>query len=484
MPINIGPNRVRPLNVRSHHTRALLAAVGLITTLAIGSFGASPAAWADQQESSTQECVQPGPTLRYLVTFPMGTAAQDAEQKIGAACGTITTYYPQIAVGVATSPDPQFAELFGVDQAYSAQGAILAAGQKTEPAAKQSGSASVQQSVTDHDGVQWDMAMIRADKAHEVTLGDSRVVVGVLDSGIDPTHPALTHALDPALSVGCVGGSPNQDGHAWQPTTSPHGTHVAGIIAAMPNSGQGVTGVAPGVRIASIKVVDDKEDILPEAAVCGLMWAASHHMAVTNNSYVTDPWLSDCADKQVAVRNALSRAVTYAKANGVVTVAAASNSPSDLTKGQKCAFPAQLPNNVVTVSSVGANKIKPYYSAYGLGAIDVTAPGGDPAQLPQSSDQGCVLSTLPGDKYGYMCGTSMAVPHVVGVLALLASTHRDATPDELVSLLKQQATPVECPSNYDLHGTGTQDAYCYGYDSYNGFYGHGLVDALKAVNGK
>jgi subtilisin family serine protease len=75
----------------------------------------------------------------------------------------------------------------------------------------------------------------------------------------------------------------------------------------------------------------------------------------------------------------------------------------------------------------------------------------------------------------------MAAPHVSGVLALLASTHPNASPATLTRLLNNQSASVACPADYDLSGNGTQDAYCSGYAPYNGFYGHGLVNALAAV---
>jgi subtilisin family serine protease len=125
------------------------------------------------------------------------------------------------------------------------------------------------------------------------------------------------------------------------------------------------------------------------------------------------------------------------------------------------------------VSAVGAQGVKSGYSSYGLGVVAVTAPGGDWAQPPTMSSNGCVLSTVPGG-YGYACGTSMAAPHVSGVAALLASARPEAGPDELATLLRQQADPLQCPV------LDKPDAACVG-DTDNGFYGRGLVDALRAV---
>ncbi|HET9255940.1 MAG TPA: S8 family serine peptidase, partial [Pseudonocardiaceae bacterium] len=302
-------------------------------------------------------------------------------------------------------------------------------------------------------------------------------------------------ALDPSRSAGCLSGRPDPSPAAWSPTTSAHGTHVAGTIAAA-DDGHGITGVAPGVRLASVKVVDDDGFIYPEYAVCGFMWAAQQRMRIANNSYSLDPWLLTCSDVpgQAVAHEALRRAVAYAGAQGVLSVAAAGNERTDLANPRQdlrspdntprpqprpvnrhCdVLPAELPD-VVAVSSVGAQRVKSGYSSYGAGVVAVTAPGGDSAQPARPGAGGCVLSTVPGG-YGYACGTSMATAHVSGVAALLASTRPLAGPSELRALLGQQATPLACPA----HPEDLASACAGGAG--NGFYGHGLVDALRAVS--
>jgi subtilisin family serine protease len=91
-----------------------------------------------------------------------------------------------------------------------------------------------------------------------------------------------------------------------------------------------------------------------------------------------------------------------------------------------------------------------------------------------------VLSTAPGG-YEDVCGTSIAAPHVTGVLALIAGANPDAGPDELREVLTSSARPLSCPRDYDRGGNDRQAAYCSGYRAYNGFYGHGLVDAAAAL---
>jgi subtilisin family serine protease len=430
-------------------------------------------------DASDAVCVTSGSQLRYVVLFDRGTAQADAEAEIADSCGQATVYYPAIAVAVATSADPRFDTRVGRDRAFSAQSIAT-----KKPKAEETAAAPRRTMVSNADRTseQWDMAMIGAFEAHEFTTGSSDVVVGVLDSGIDATHPDLRDAVDPALSAGCASGRPDTSPAAWAPRSSPHGTHVAGTIAAADN-GTGVTGVAPGVRLASVRVVDDDGHIYPEYAICGFMWAARQHMTITNSSYFVDPWLFTCSKGgQRVVREALTRAVAYAASQGVVNVAAATNENVDLANppDPSCrVLPAGL-RDVLAVSSVGQNKLKAGYSAYGLGVIDVTAPGGERSRGKGNPDLGCVLSTVPGG-YARYCGTSMAAPHVSGVLALLASTHPKASPATLTRLLNSQSEAVPCPADYDLGGTGAQDAYCSGYAPYNGFYGHGLVNALAAA---
>jgi subtilisin family serine protease len=487
---------------------AVVLATNLVTT---GVASAQPL-------DTPPACTDSMPVLRYLVLFDTGTAQPAAARQVSGACGTLTGYYPQIGVAVATSRDSRFANRIGTDRAFSAQ-RVMRYQQgphkvdETDATQAQVTSDPAAVSTSDLTSQQWDMDLIHADRARQIYEGSRDVVVGVLDSGVDPDHPDLRAALDPALSAGCLTGVADKSRKAWVPTVSAHGTHVAGTIAAA-DDGRGITGVAPGVRIASVKVVDDDGYIFPEYAVCGLMWATANHMAVTNNSYFVDPWLMTCnRDSEHVVYEAVRRAVDYATRQGVLTIAAATNDSADLSdpSGQTAdgpdsggnrrtldgdckVLPAGL-RGVVAVSATGPDRLKAGYSSYGLGVIDVTAPGGEPRKSapPSTTDSpqathadptpksACVLSTVPGG-YDRYCGTSMATPHVSGVAALLKSRHPDASPPQLSRMLNDQADPVPCPADYDLDGTGAQDAYCDGYAPYNGFYGHGMVDALAAVS--
>ncbi|WP_370290076.1 S8 family serine peptidase [Nocardioides sp.] len=339
------------------------------------------------------------------------------------------------------------------------------------------------------EGEQWDLKMIKADQAHEITDGSRKVVVGVLDSGIDPDHPDLAANIDTRDSVNCTdAGRPDTSPTGWYPTTSDHGTHVAGTIAAARN-GVGIVGVAPGVRLAAVKVVNDDGFIYPEYAVCGFVWAGQHGFDVTNNSYYVDPFQFYCSDQpdQAAAKEAVRRAVAWSTKQGVVHAAAAGNSSYDLankttdatspddgtpierTINNECQdIPTELPG-VVTVSSLErfpADTLENRLSGFsnrGLGVIDVAAPGSR------------ILSTVVADNgYGLKSGTSMATPHVAGVLALMKSAHPRWSPARMVERLRAQADDHAC-------GTATAGAPCVGDARNNSYSGEGVVDALDAV---
>ena len=266
---------------------------------------------------------------------------------------------------------------------------------------------------------------------------------------------------------------------------------MAGTIAAARN-GVGIVGVAPNVRMAAVKVVNDDGYIYPEYAVCGFVWAGLKHMDVTNNSYYVDPFEFYCEDQpdQCAAKEAVRRAVAWSTEQGVVHAAAAGNSAHDLadkssfkdtgspddgkavvrTLNSGCQdIPTELPG-VVTVSSVqrfpaGTLDFRlSSFSNRGLGIIDVAAPGST------------ILSTVVANNgYGTKSGTSMASPHVAGVLALMKSVHPAWKPAEMVAKLRMQADDKACSA-------ATGGPACVGPVTNNSYFGEGLVDALEAVS--
>ncbi|MEU5658343.1 S8 family serine peptidase [Streptomyces sp. NPDC047737] len=505
-------------HLASRRTRVLTLPVGLALTASLGFLPTGTAAAAPAEEPAA--VTADGPQLSYVVNTRAGHGTvKQVRKAIAAAGGTVVTSYDKIGVVVVHSKNPDFGATI-----RKAKGVQSAGATRTNPIVPQAtkdigvgqpltagqARAAADEAVAGQDPLeplQWDLPAIKADKAHEKSLGSSKVTVAVIDTGVDDTHPDLAPNFDRDASVNCVSGAPDTTDGAWRPAAgeSDHGTHVAGTIAAAKN-GTGITGVAPGVKVSGIKVSTPAGFFYAEAVVCGFVWAAEHGVDVTNNSYYTDPWLFNCKNDpdQGALVDAITRATRYAEGKGVVNVAAAGNSdhdlaldaiedstsPNDTTPVTRTVDPSACPDiptmlpGVVTVAATGAKGLKSSYSNYGLGVIDVAAPGGDSTryQTPEApAVSGLILSTTVGGGYNYKAGTSMASPHVAGVAALIKSTHPHASPAVVKALLTHEADATACGAPYDIDGDGTVDAVCEGGTQYNGFYGAGVVDALDAV---
>jgi subtilisin family serine protease len=383
------------------------------------------------------------------------------------------------------------------------------------------------------------MRQIHTPEAHAITGGSPSVLVGDIDTGIDFNHPDLKQNIDVADSVNCVSGAP-VPGLAAQDDDG-HGTHTAGTIAAASN-GFGIVGVAPNVRIAAIKSGNGDGFFFPEAVICGFVWAATHHVDVTNNSYFADPFLFNCRNDptQRAIWKAESRAILFAEQNGVTVVAAEGNESEDLSHpvhdatspdtdpapaGQDVTnacvtIPVEVPG-VIGVTATGNDRqmdsdgnptggyLKSFYSSVGISTTDVTAPGGDSVfGRTAEAVNGRVLSTYPPNFpctrsvhepvsdpneptafYCYLQGTSMASPHAAGVAALIVSRFGHMPPGRVKAYLDQTADPQPCPTflppGYaDDLGVGIDSGLffpCQGGIGHNSWYGNGQVNALNAV---
>jgi subtilisin family serine protease len=471
---------------------------------------------------------QSGATGTFIVLWKGNSVPANAAANIQKAGGTLVHSYSPIGVAVARSDNPSFRDkLLASDRSLEGVSATGKFGlQAFDEAEFDQGEARVEPNTPapgqdNLSGLQWDMEQIHVWEAHEIEGGDSSIVVGDIDTGLDFTHPDIAPNYDAANSVDCSSGTPqpllpdnDQNGH---------GTHTAGTVAAALNT-VGIVGVAPNVKIAGIKSSNDDGFFFPEMVVCSFMWVASHDIAVTNNSYFADPWLFNCLNdpEQRAIWKAESRAIRHAISNGAVIVAASGNFNQDLSKQNideispdwppgeaerrevtnACKIvPVEVPG-VIGVNADGNLLQKAYYSNYGVGVSQVIAPGGDRRfQITPKAPNGRVLSTWPRAlfdptnplmledcsvtpcaTYAYLQGTSMASPHVAGVAALVKSIGIDS-PGAVTARINGTADSMDCPPNPFNPGPPFDfEAHCAGGTGYNGFYGHGQVNALRAVS--
>jgi subtilisin family serine protease len=199
--------------------------------------------------------------------------------------------------------------------------------------------------------------------------------------------------------------------------TNGHGTHVAGIIAAMGTNG-GMIGVAPNVQIMPIQFLDGNGNGTISQFIVGLDYSVAHGAKISSNSWTgADP------------SQALSDAINNAQANGMIFVAAAGNGGNN--NDASPVYPANLTeNNVVAVAATDQYNNLANFSNYGAKSVAMAAPGVN------------ILSTLPGGSYGEKSGTSMSTPIVAGVMALVWSAHPSWTYLQVINQVESTVTKV------------------------------------------
>jgi lantibiotic leader peptide-processing serine protease len=464
----------------------------------------------------------------YLVSFASGTVPSNAASIVGAG-NTILATYSNVGVVLVQSSDTGFASKLRADSRIDAVGdpkavssSISVAQAPTLPAQPPGGPRAKGADPLAYR--QWDMDQIQASLGR-AKAGTKPVLVGVLDSGVDPTHPDLVGQVNAAASASCIGGVPNTDPTVWSNDIIGHGTHVSGNIAGLQN-GVGIVGVAPNAKIAAVKLaVDDVNDpnfglVFADAMVCAIDWAVGHGVDVMNASLTIDPYMGPiddifCTDEpgRADVITVVRKAVAAAAAQDVPLVASTGNMFLDISSLSDAAGPCYvLPVGVPTVigvSAVGYTGKLSWFSDYGKGEVDIAGPGGDNLVpdpfVTDTTASGQVLSSVPPNSlyyaqaaqwngqvqdctsgtcatYAYLQGTSQAAPHVTGVAALLISRHGRLSPSALQARLQASAHPLPCPkSPYDPGMTG-QPATCTGPASNNNFYGPGEVNANVACS--
>jgi type VII secretion-associated serine protease mycosin len=265
---------------------------------------------------------------------------------------------------------------------------------------------------------QWGVFAIGADHAWATTTGRG-VIVAVVDSGSGP-HPDLAENLLPGRSI--LGTVETQDGRDID--TSGHGTHVAGIIAAVANNGIGGSGVAPNAKILPIQVLDQAGQGDARDVAAGVRFAADNGARVINLS------LGGATES-----SSLTQAITYANDKGVLVVAAAGNGGA----ADKPKWPASLDLTLAVTAVDQANNATNFDQRGEY--IDLSAPGAN------------VVSTAKGD-YVTLSGTSMAAGFVAGAAALLFAAEPRVTNAQVRDILLRTATDIGDPGRDVTFGAG------------------------------
>ncbi len=286
------------------------------------------------------------------------------------------------------------------------------------------------------------MNKINAPAAWEITTGSSDVVVGVIDTGIDYTHPDLQENI--WTNSGEIAGNNidddnngyvddvhgydfhNNDGNPSD--DNGHGTHVAGTIGGRGNNGVGVVGVNWNVKMMALKFLSASGSGYLSNAIRGIYYATQNGAVITNNSWGGGGFSQTMYDAIVDAAN-----------NNVLFVAASGN--SGVNADSIPMYPAAYNvSNIVSVAATDQNNQLTYFSNYGATSVDLAAPGYQ------------IISTYPGGGYAALSGTSMASPHVAGAAALVKAAHPEYTMTQLQDSLLGNIEPLASLNGYMTTG--------------------------------
>lgn len=318
---------------------------------------------------------------------------------------------------------------------------------------------------------QWHLDQIGMPEAWGRESG-SGVVVAVIDTGVAYRDGDGFMRAPDLAETAFVPGWDFVDDDATPDDEHGHGTHCAGTIAQSTNNALGVAGVAPGVSIMPIRVLDRNGSGAWGGIASAIRWAADHDADVISMS------LGGGMRSRT-----VERAIDYAHERGVVIVAAAGNAARSTVE-----YPARH-NHVIAVGSVRFDRDLAFYSSYGEG-LDLVAPGGD-LRVDQNGDglpDGVLQNTLVGgdpNRFDYLAwqGTSMATPHVAGVAALLVGSGV-TDPDRVEEILESSATDLGDTRRFAhglLSASGALHEASHGAAGARGVLGAGLAIALLAA---
>ncbi|MGE5707130.1 MAG: S8 family peptidase [Bacteroidota bacterium] len=267
--------------------------------------------------------------------------------------------------------------------------------------------------------LQWGFERIEPQPCWDRLIDGSKVLVAVLDTGVDYDHPDLAGRV--------VKGYNFADGNTEVKDHDGHGTHVAGIIGASGNNHQGVCGILWNVNLLAIKVLNEQGGT-DANALAGLKYAVDNGAKVINLSFNS---------KDTAVNPLYQTAIDYARSHGALVVAAAGNDGGEVT------YPANTPG-CIAVSATGKYRRWEWLAPFSNRGtcVSLSAPGAG------------ILSTVPGGKYETYSGTSMAAPFVSGAAATLMALHPDWTLEQIEQRLRQATDDLGDAGKDPLYGYG------------------------------
>jgi subtilisin len=279
--------------------------------------------------------------------------------------------------------------------------------------------------------VPWGINRIGSRMVNAMGNTGKGIKIGILDTGIDYLHEDLSRNYK--------GGYNFIDNNTDARDYNGHGTHVAGIIAALDND-VGIVGVAPDAYIYSVRILDFAATGTASDITAGLEWCLNNNMQIVNMSLGSH-------EDSISV----TRAIDVLYDHGILLIAAAGNSGNGTGTGDSIDNPARY-NSVVAVGATDINDNRASFSSTGP-KLEISAPGKD------------IYSLLPGNKYASLSGTSMASPHVAGVAALVMSADPGISNVQVRIRLQTTAQNI---SKRSFEGKS--------------WFGYGLVDSIKAVS--
>ncbi|TMW73521.1 S8 family peptidase [Alteribacter natronophilus] len=276
-----------------------------------------------------------------------------------------------------------------------------------------------------YDPYQWNLEQITASEGWDISSGSEEITIAIIDSGVDPEHPDLEARIADGYNAF------EDNGHFYD--ENGHGTHVAGVAAAVTNNVEGIAGVSWNNPILAVKALDANAEGNAFSIAEAIRWSVDNGARVINLS------LGDTNDSQV-----MRDAVRYAYEQDVVMIAASGNENVATPM-----YPAAYPE-VLTVAALDHEGNRAVFSNFGE-HVDVSAPG---EHIP---------STYVNNEYVAMSGTSMASPHVAGLAGLILSINPDLSNEEV----------------YDIIRNSCDDIGQNGFDAYTG---HGVINVANALS--